>query len=228
MKIAVLGTGMVGRALAERIGGLGHSVVIGTRDVAATMARIEAGPMGIVPFQEWHKEHPDIALVPFSAVGLHADLILNATYGAVSLAALEAVGREGLAGKVLVDLALPLDFSDGMPPKLLIANTDSLGEQIQRTYPETKVVKTLNTVFFKVMVEPDRIPGRHNLFIAGDDADAKSLVRNLLAEFGWAQDSVIDLGGIQGARAAEMYMQLYFTLAHRLDTFDFNIAVVTA
>jgi predicted dinucleotide-binding enzyme len=77
------------------------------------------------------------------------------------MAALEAVGAANLAGKVVVDLALPLDFSPGMPPRLFVANTDSLGEQIQRAFPDARVVKTLNTVFVDVMVEPARVPGRH-------------------------------------------------------------------
>jgi 8-hydroxy-5-deazaflavin:NADPH oxidoreductase len=229
MKIAVLGTGMVGRALAGRFAGLGHDVVVATRNVEQTLARTEPGAMGIPPYAEWQLTHPRIGLVPFAEVGRHAELVVNATAGASGLSALEGVGAKNLAGKIVLDLAIPLDLSQGMPPKLLVANTDSLGEQIQRAFPATRVVKTLNTVFFQVMIDPSRVPGHHTIFVAGDDEDAKSTVKGLLAEFGWAEGSVIDLGGIKAARATEMYMQLYFTLLGVFGgNFDFNIAVVRA
>ncbi len=228
MKIAVLGTGMVGRALAGRFAGLGHDVVVGTRDVKRTLTRTEPGAMGTPPYAEWQHTHSDVRLVPFREVGIHADLVVNATAGAVSLDALQAVGKENLAGKVLVDLAIPLDFSAGMPPRLIFANSDSLGEQIQRALPDTRVVKTLNTVFVEVMINPARVPGRHNVFIAGEDATAKNTAKGLLYDFGWPEESIIDLGGIQGARSTEMYMPLYFSLWRTLGTFDFNIAVARA
>ena len=143
------------------------------------------------------------------------------------MTALEAVGKANLAGKVLLDLALPLDLSQGMPPRLLFANTDSLGEQIQRAFPEARVVKTLNTVFMQVMIDPGRLPGSHNIFVAGEDNAAKVTVKGLLREFGWPEQAIIDLGGIQTARGTEMYMQLYFILAGKFGV-DFNIAVVRA
>jgi predicted dinucleotide-binding enzyme len=217
---------MVGRALAGRLAGLGHDVVIGTRDVERTLGRTEPDAMGTPPYAEWQHDNPDVRLLPFPAAGARGEVIVNATLGAYAMAALEATGAANLAGKILLDLALPLDFSGGMPPRLTIANTDSLGEQIQRAFPDARVVKTLNTVFKDVMIEPARIPGHHSIFVAGDDASAKETVTGLLGDFGWPEDSVIDLGGIQSARATEMYMQLYFTLAHELDTFEFNIALV--
>lgn len=225
MKIAVLGTGMVGRALAGRLAGLGHNVVVGTRDVKRTLTRNDPGAIGPPPYAEWQRQHPDVRLVPFREAGTHAELVVNATAGAVSLDALEAVGKEHLAGKVLIDLAIPLDFSAGMPPRLIFANSDSLGEQVQRAFPDTRVVKTLNTVFVEVMIDPARVPGRHNLFIAGEDTTAKNTVKGVLREFGWPEASLIDLGGIQAARSTEMYMPLYFSLWRVLGTFDFNIAV---
>lgn len=218
MKIAVIGTGMVGRAVASRLAELGHDVVVGTRDVERTLARSGTA---------WQNAASNTKLVSLPEAGAHADLLVNATHGANSLEALEAVGRPHLAGKVLLDLALPLDLSQGIPPKLLVANDDSLGEQIQRAFPEARVVKSLNTVFYKVMIDPGRVPGRHNIFVAGDDADAKQQVRVLLNGFGWPLDDIIDLGGIQSARSTEMYMQLYFNLVGVLgDSFDFNIAVM--
>lgn len=228
MNIAVLGTGKVGRALAGRLAALGHDVVIGTRDVEQTLARTEPDAMGYPPYAAWQRANPGVRLVPFPAAGAHGELLVNATAGAGSLAALEGVGAANLAGKVLVDLALPLDFSQGMPPLLLVANSDSLGERIQRAFPDARVVKTLNTVFLEVMIEPARVPGPHNVFLAGDDSGAKETVTGLLRAFGWPEEAIVDLGGIRSARATEMYMPLYFTLVGVLGTYDFNIAVVRA
>ncbi|WP_406020660.1 NAD(P)-binding domain-containing protein [Nocardioides sp. NBC_00850] len=226
MKIAVLGTGMVGRALAGRLSGLGHEVVIGTRDVEATLGRTGTDAMGTPPYAQWQSQHPDVHLVPLDAAGDHGDLVVNATSGVASLEAIDAVGPQRLDGKVLLDLAVPFDFSRGMPPTPTIPNTDSIAERIQRAVPRARVVKSLNTVFCDVMVDPKRVPGAHTLFVSGDDAAAKATVTALLGEFGWSADSVLDLGGIQTARNVEMYMLLYFNLAGVLQTFDFNIAVV--
>ncbi|NKE10997.1 NADPH-dependent F420 reductase, partial [Kocuria subflava] len=160
--------------------------------------------------------------------GASAEVVLNATHGAVSLQALEAVGAANLSGKVIVDVALPLDMSEGMPPTLTVANTDSLGEQIQRAYPDAHVVKTLNTVFCEVMVDPSKIPGDHNIFLASDHEDAKAVALDILHQFGWSDDVIIDLGGIKRARSSEMYMPLYFTLAGLEGTFEVNISVKRA
>ncbi|MFC9912881.1 NADPH-dependent F420 reductase [Streptomyces sp. NPDC059862] len=226
MKIAVLGTGMVGRAIADRLSTLGHDVVIGTRDVEQTLARTEPDWLGNVPFAQWHQAHHAVQLVSFSDAGAHGEVVVNATPGTVSLAALEAAGSANLAGKVILDVALPLDMSEGMPPLLAVANTDSLGEQIQRAFPEARVVKSLNTMLADTMVDPSRIPGQHNVFVAGDDGDAKATVKSLLNGFGWPDEAIIDLGGIRGARGTEMYARLLFELSAALGTYDFNLAIV--
>jgi hypothetical protein len=228
MKIAVLGTGMVGRALSARFAELGHDVVIGTRDVEMTMTRADTDAMGNQPYAHWQSSHRTIRLVPFAEAGMHGELVVNATSGTGSLAALEAVGADKLAGKVVMDVANPLDFSQGRPPVLSVANTDSLGEEIQRAFPDARVVKTLNTMNAYVMVEPARVPGHHNVFVAGDHAAAKQTVRNLLEQFGWKPDVVIDLGGIRAARGVEMVLPLWLSLAVSLGGTDFNISVVQA
>lgn len=228
MKIAVLGTGMVGRGLAARLAGLGHDVVVGTRDPAQTLARTESDALGNPPYAVWQESHQEVRLLAFREAGEHAEVVLNATRGALALEALDAVGAGNLAGKVLADLAIPLDLSSGMPPKVLVAADDSLGERIQRAFPDARVVKTLNTMFFQVMIHPTRVPGEHVVFVAGEDDDAKATVGELLHQFGWPAESVIDLGGIRGARGTEGYMQLYFALQRALGTFDFNIDVVRA
>lgn len=228
MKIAVLGTGMVGRAVAGRWSALGHDVVIGTRDVDATLARTDADGMGNPPYAEWAQGQPDIRLVTFADAGEHGEILVNATSGDGSLAALEAVGADRLAGKVVIDIANPLDFSAGFPPSLSVVNTDSLGEQLQRAFPEARVVKTLNTMNALVMVDPMRLPGDHNVFVAGGDADAKALVEGLLGEFGWPPESIIDLGGLRAARGTEMYLPLWLSLMQTLGSPNFNIKIVKA
>jgi predicted dinucleotide-binding enzyme len=226
MKIAVLGTGMVGRALSSRLAGLGHDVAIGTRDVDTTLSAAEPDRMGNVPFAQWHPDHPEVRLLTFADAGVHGEVIVNATAGGVSLAALEAAGADSLAGKVLMDVANTLDFSQGMPPILAVVNTDSLGEQIQRAFPDTRVVKTLNTMNASVMVDPSRVPGDHDVFVAGEDTDAKETVKGLLREFGWKDDNIVELGGIRSARGTEMYLPLWLSLFGVLGTADYNIKVV--
>ena len=146
MKIAILGTGMVGRIISIKLNELGHSVTIGTRNVANTLSNEKPDGYGNPPFKEWHSTHQAIQLKTFKDAASDAEVIFNCTGGMVSIAALESVGEEILNGKLLIDVANPLDFSQGMPPSLNPANTDSLGEQIQKRFPAVKVVKTLNTM----------------------------------------------------------------------------------
>lgn len=198
MRIGVLGTGTVGRTIAAKLRELGHDVLVGSRSAG------------------------DDA-VPFPDAAAHGALCFNCTAGAASLAALAAAGEENLTGKVLVDVTLPLDFSQGRPPGLFVCNDDSLGEQIQRAFPETRVVKTLNTVNASVMVDP--IPGT-NIFVCGNEEEAKTQVGELLQGFGWPADAIIDLGDISNARGTEMYLPLWIRLMGALGTARFNIAVV--
>lgn len=228
MDVAVLGTGIVGRTLAARLAELGHDVVIGTRDVDETLARTEPDAMGNPPYAAWGEGHPDVRLVTFPEAGAHGELVVNATSGAGSLAALEAVGAERLSGKVIVDVANALDFSQGRPPVLSVVNTDSLGEQLQRAFPDARVVKTLNTMNALVMVEPSRVPGEHVVFLAGDDTAAKETVKGVLQGFGWSEGSIVDLGGIRSARGTEMYLPLWLSLWGALGTGDFNIGLMRA
>ncbi len=158
MKIAVLGTGGVGRTLAGGLSEVGHDVLVGTRDVAATLARTEGDAMGNPPFAQWQSDHPRVQLVEFGEAASKAEVVFNATAGTGSLPALAAAGS-GLDDKVLVDVANPLDFSQGMPPTLFVANNDSLAEQIQQNYPRTKGVKTLNTMNARLMVNSSSLPG---------------------------------------------------------------------
>jgi 8-hydroxy-5-deazaflavin:NADPH oxidoreductase len=227
-KITVLGTGMVGRVLAGRLAALGHDIVVGTRDVEETLGRTDPDAMGNPPFGEWQRAHESVRLAAFADAGSRGELVVNATNGGASLAALEAVGAANLAGKVIVDVANPLDFSQGRPPILSVCNADSLSEQIQRAYPEARVVKTLNTMNAHVMVDPARVPGGHAVFVAGEDQTSKGTVKSLLGEFGWRDEQIIDLGGIRAARGTEMYLPLWLSLWGALGTGDFNIVVARA
>jgi 8-hydroxy-5-deazaflavin:NADPH oxidoreductase len=224
MKISVIGTGNAGRALAAKIAHAGHAVVVGTRDPGQTLARTEASPTGAPPMAAWHARHRNIPLVTLPKAGDHGELIVNATAGTSSLAALHATGPHD--GKVIMDVANPLDFSAGFPPSLSVCNTDSLAEQIQREFPAARVVKTLNTMSHELMVDPGRLPGPHNVFVAGQDAAAKATVSGLLQQLGWPEPDILDLGGIAAARGLEMYLPLWLELMQSVGSWDFNIRIV--
>ena len=227
MRVGVLGTGIVGQSIAAKLAELGHEAMIGTRDPAATLARSEPDPVyGTAPFRVWHEQHPDVKLGSFAEAAGHGELVVNATAGAASLDALGQAGEAGLAGKPLLDIANALDFSAGMPPSLLVANTDSLAERIQRAFPAARVVKTLNTMNALVMVNPEQLAaGDHHVFVCGDDPEAKARATELLTEFGWRH--VIDLGDITAARATEMVLPIWLRLMGVLQTPMFNLKVVT-
>ena len=161
----------------------------------------------------------------FGNAAAHGEMVINCTRGDTSLAMLSTLRAE-LSGKVLVDVANPLDFSEGFPPHLTVSNTDSLAEQIQRALPQTFVVKSLNTVNAAVMIDPSRVPGRHSVFVSGNDRHAKGKVSDLLRSLGW--QSIIDLGDVTSARAAEQILPLWVRLYGVLGTADFNIAVMKA
>jgi 8-hydroxy-5-deazaflavin:NADPH oxidoreductase len=214
MRIGILGTGGVGRTLATKLVKLGHDVRMGSRSAGGEKAKA------------WLKEAGGKSSEgTFADAASHAEVIFNCTSGEGSLEALRAAGAKNLQGKVLVDVANPLDFSRGMPPTLSVCNTDSLAEQIQRAFPDAKVVKSLNTVTAAAMVDPSLIPGTHTMFVSGNDAAAKAQVIDLLKTgLGWKD--VMDLGDITGARAQEMHLALWLRLYTRLQTPNVNIQVV--
>jgi predicted dinucleotide-binding enzyme len=201
VKIGVLGTGAVGTTLAAKLRELGHDVRIGSRD----------GSKGDGTFAD---------------AAEFGELVVNATGGAVSLQALEQAGEDNLRGKVLIDVSNPLDFSQGRPPILSVCNDDSVGEQIQRRFPEARVVKSLNTVNHQVMVQPSLIEGEHDVFVAGEDEGARAQVVDLLESFGWPRERIVDLGGIRSARATEMYLPLWLALLGAFGTPHVNVHVV--
>jgi 8-hydroxy-5-deazaflavin:NADPH oxidoreductase len=213
MRFALLGTGRVGRALASRLTELGHTVAMGTRDPAVTRSRSEDAPP------------PGIDLATFADAARGAEVVINATSGAVTLDVLRAAGAGNLAGKVLVEVANPLDFSAGFPPTLLVKDTDSLAEQVQREFPDSRVVKTLNTMNADLMVNPTTLAdGEHTVFVCGDDLGAKQTVSELLTALG--HTDVVDLGDLSAARGTEMFLPLWVRLMQSLGTARFQIKVV--
>jgi 8-hydroxy-5-deazaflavin:NADPH oxidoreductase len=212
MRIAVIGSGVVGRTLAEAFAGQGHDVAVGTRDPEETKRR-----------EEWAGS--SLSLQPMETVAAEADFVVNATSGSASLEALGRVGSGHLSGKVLLDVSNPLDFGSGFPPTLTVKDTDSVAEQIQRAFPAARVVKSLNTVTASVMVDPGSVgEGDTSIFVAADDASARAETRSLLEGLGWRD--VIELDGLQNARGLEMWVSLWVRLMGTLGTPVFNIKVV--
>jgi predicted dinucleotide-binding enzyme len=215
MKIAVLGTGDVGRRIGSKLVAAGHDVMLGSRTADNEKA------------VAWTKQAgPRASNGTFADAAASAELVFNCCSGAATLAVLESTGTKNLAGKILIDLSNPLDFSSGFPPSLSVCNTESLGEQVQAALPDTKVVKTLNTLANPLMVDPGAIAdGEHDIFVSGNDAGAKATVTALLQrDFGWKR--VIDLGDITSARGTEAWLLLWTRLYAALGTADFQLAIV--
>ena len=213
MRIGILGTGMVGQTLGTKLVQIGHTVKLGSRTAGNDKAR------------EWARAAGKNASPgTFAEAAATGEIVFNCTAGTASLEAIRLAGMENLRGKILIDVANPLDFSKGMPPTLTVCNTDSLGERIQAALPQTKVVKALNTVNCTVMVEPGLVRGEHDVFVCGNDAEARGRVAGMLKEwFGWG--SVIDLGDIKAARGTEMFLPLWLQLYSRLQSPHFNVHV---
>lgn len=224
-KYAVFGTGTVGQTLSGRLSAMGNTVIVGTRNVEDTLSRSEKDIFGNPPFAVWLENHPGVTTATFRQAAAASDIILNCTNGHASLDALESAGDLNLDDKILIDIANPLDFSKGMPPSLLVCNTDSLGEQIQRAFPLLKVVKTLNTMTAAVMVNPALIQGDHSVFVSGNDAEAKAMVTGMLKSFGWQEHNIIDLGDISTARGTEMLLPVWVRLMGALQTPMFNFYI---
>lgn len=215
MRIAVLGTGAVGRALGTRLVETGHEVRMGSRTVGNEAA------------VAWAAEHGAAAGEgTFADAAAWGEVVVNATGGLVSIDALTSAGADNLAGKVLLDVSNPLDFSGGCPPTVVQTDGRSLGEHIQDAFPDARVVKTLNTMNADVMVHPRALPGSHSVFVAGNDGDAKALARDLLVGFGWTPDEVVDAGDIMAARGLELYLPLWLSLMGSFGTPSFNVSVV--
>jgi predicted dinucleotide-binding enzyme len=202
MKIAVLGTGMVGNALGTKLVQIGHEVTMGSRSANNAAAQKWASSLG-----------ENARTTTFRDAAEFGEVVISCTGGMYSIEALQSVGAEPLRNKILIDVSNPLQQDKDGSMILGFCNTESLGERIQRAFPQTSVVKALNTVNCDIMIEPSRVPGDHNLFICGNDPAAKKQVTQYLNDwFGWKPQNVIDLGKITAARGTEMMMPLWMRL----------------
>jgi 8-hydroxy-5-deazaflavin:NADPH oxidoreductase len=216
VKIAILGTGMVGATLGTKLVQQKQEVMMGSRTAHSDGA------------EKWLRSVDGNGQIgTFAEAAAFGEIVFDCTNGANSLAALRLAGAENLRHKILIQVGNPLDFSKGMPPSLTVCNTDSLGEQTQREFPATRVVKALNTVNCEVMINPARIPGDHSLPICGNDVEAKEEVAAKLTEwFGWKPSNIVDIGDITGARGTEMYLPLWLRLWGAVGTPVFNIQLI--
>ena len=215
MRIGVLGTGMVGRTIAGRLVDVGHEVKLGSRTADNQSAAEWVEAVGAGASQG-----------TFADAAAFGELVFNCTSGDASIEALRASGADNLAGKVVVDVSNALDFSEGRPPSLFLTSKESLGERIQAAFPDARVVKTLNTVNNEVMVDPAKVPGEHDVFLSGDDDEAKETVRGVLESFGWPTESIVDLGDITTARGPEQYLPLWLRFWGVVGHGRFNIKLV--
>ncbi|HET7234182.1 MAG TPA: NADPH-dependent F420 reductase [Longimicrobium sp.] len=194
MKIGILGSGVVGQSLGRGFAARGDEVVIGTREgggdklrewVAGTEGRGRAGT--------------------FAEAAGFGEIAVLATRWDGTENALRLAGAQNLAGKVVIDVTNPLDFSTGAP-RLALGFNDSGGEQVQRWLPDSRVVKAFNIITAAEMVNPDFPCGPPTMFICGDDEGAKETVTGICRDFGW---EVVDNGGIDGARLLEPLAMLW-------------------
>ncbi|MCL6417368.1 NAD(P)-binding domain-containing protein [Aestuariirhabdus sp. Z084] len=226
MKVAVLGTGMVGRSLSEKLIKLGHEVSLGTRDVKTSLAVSDIDSLGNSPLKQWLSELPSINLNFFSAAAKNAEVIFLAAHGCVAKDILDSVSEENIAGKTIIDVSNSLIFGEqGELPRLEIGNTESVGETLQKLFPTAHIVKALNNIQHSLMVNPGSIPGNHNVFISGNNENAKNETKRLLNEFGWKENQIVDLGNIVYARAMEMNVILWWRIYELLGTGDFNFEI---
>jgi 8-hydroxy-5-deazaflavin:NADPH oxidoreductase len=222
MKVAIIGSGIVGQTLGKKLVELDHEVILGTRD----LSKLDEAKGWAGSLNDWLASIGNKATVKtFADAAAQGEIVINATHGIASLAALQSAGANNLQGKILIDVANELDFSQGMPPRSLAADTISLGEKIQAAFPNTKVVKTLNTMNCNVMVNPQQLAdGNHTVFVSGNDVDAKAKVTELLQSFGWTD--IFDLGDITSARGTEMMMPLWLRAFGKLGNVPYNFKIV--
>jgi 8-hydroxy-5-deazaflavin:NADPH oxidoreductase len=230
MKIAILGTGNVGQTFAAKFTALGHEVMLGTRNVADTLERKATDNYGSLPFGEWHNSNQKVQLGTFAEAVAFGKIVLNALQGGATLSAIKSANISDFDGKIVIDIANPLDFSQGFPPSLLegLNNTNSLGEEVQKLLPNAKVVKTLNTMFSGLMVNPKMLnDGNHTNFICGNDSEAKETVKGFLRDFGWKNENILDLGDIKNARGTESTLLIWTRIYGATNNGLFNSKIMS-
>lgn len=224
MKIAVFGTGMVGKLISSKLAELGHDVTLGTRNIENTLNNDKVNSQGKT-FKDWFTDQKHIKLETFDGAAKQSELLINCTGGMISLDVLLSIETTNLTNKILIDIANPLDFSNGMPPSLNPVNTTSLGEQIQAKFPMLQVVKTLNTMTAPLMVNPGTLKGEHHVFVCGNDEKSKQQTKEILNGFGWKNNQILDLGDITNARGTEMLLPIWLRIWGALGTAEFNFHI---
>lgn len=229
MKIGILGTGIVGQSLAGQLVTLDHEVMIGTRDVEKTMESTEPDSYGNKPFPEWLGDNEKVEVGTFAEAAAFGDILVIALKGEFVMKVINSCDKKDFENKVLIDISNPLDFSQGFPPSLIegLNNTWSLGEELQKNLPQARVVKTLNTMNARIMVNPYMInEGMHFNFICGNDEEAKQSVKSLLSEFGWKNPKILDLGDISNARGTEAMLLIWARIFGSTGSGNFNFDIV--
>ncbi|PZX94587.1 NADP oxidoreductase [Flavobacterium aquariorum] len=215
MKIAILGTGAVGTTIATKLIELGHQVMIGSRSNTNEKA-----------IEFVNKFEKNASNGTFEEAATFGEIIFNCVKGEFAMTALKSAGK-GLENKIIIDISIPTDTSKGAPLSLIpeLCNTNSLGEEIQKAFPNTKVVKTLNTMWSTLMVVPTMLKeGDHTNFICGNDEEAKNTVKKLLHEIGWKEGSILDLGDITASRGTESLVLLWLRIwGTTIGTFSFKV-----
>jgi predicted dinucleotide-binding enzyme len=210
--VGVLGSGGVGRKLASGFKGRGHAVMIGSRDPAKD------------ELQRWlEEEGTGVEAGSFADTARFGQLLVLAVLGDAASAAIELAGPEAFAGKVVIDAMNPLDFSQGVPPRLSISGQDSLGERVQRLLPDAKVVKAFNTIGNPYFVDPQLDGDQPTMFIAGDD-DAKRTVGEVLESFGWPP--AVDIGDITGSRELEALCIMWVKIGFKRGAWDHGLKLL--
>jgi predicted dinucleotide-binding enzyme len=228
--IAIIGTGTVGQTFASKLITLGYEVIMGTRNVSDKLASTVKDKYGNPPFSQWFAANKRVKIGTFAEAATSGEIIINASEGTNSINALTLADAKNLSGKIIIDVANPLDFSRGMPPCLVpeLSNTNSLGEEIQKTFPDAYVVKTLNTMWCGLMINPNMIGGGdHTNYICGNDANAKATVIALMNEFGWRNENILDLGDITAARGMEAILPIWLRIWSTTQNGAFNFKIVS-
>ena len=219
MNIGVLGTGVVGETIATALTEKGHNVRMGSRTANNEKATA------------WVKRSNNHATQgDFNDAAAFGEIVFLCLNGAYTLDAVRSIEPDSVNGKIVIDLTNPLDFSKGMPPRLIegLNNSTSLGEQVQKALPGARVVKTFNTLNCNVMVNPKLVNnGDHTLFICGNDGDSKNKVKHFLVDtFNWQPENLLDMGGIVASRGTEAYVPFWVMMMQAMGSPMFNIKVV--
>lgn len=200
MNIGIIGSGIVGQQLGLGFIKLGHEVKVGSRDASKLV--------------EWEKNAGEKASKgSFEGAAKFGEVIILATSWSGTQNAISISGKENFNGKVVIDVTNPLDFSEGAPPKFAVELGNSGGEQVQNWLPNSKVVKAFNTISAYTMCNPELEEGAPDLFIAGNDDEAKKTVSSYADKWGWA--NIVDLGDISQSYWLETLAMLWINFAFK-------------